>query len=101
MVNPDAAVSRTKTIQLRLRAIRSGTWKFGPFQARQGDTIAEVGALTVKVTDSGSAAVAAQINPRIRRLLEQARPPTTPGQGGPLAADLRHGGHRRASRWTS
>jgi len=81
-VNPDAAVSRTKTILLRLRAIRAGTWKFGPFQARQGDTIAEVGVLTVRVTDSGSAAVAAQINPRIRRLLEQARPPSTPGKVG-------------------
>ena len=27
-VNPDAAVSRTKTIQLRLRAIRAGQWTF-------------------------------------------------------------------------
>ncbi len=81
-VNPNAAVSRTKTIELRLRAIRSGQWKFGPFQARQGDTIAEVGALTVRVTDTGSAAVAAQVNPRIKRLLEQARPPTAPGEVG-------------------
>ncbi len=81
-VNPNAAVSRTKTIELRLRAIRSGQWKFGPFHARQGDAIAEVGALTVKVTDTGSAAVAAQINPRIRRLLEQARPPRAPGEVG-------------------
>lgn len=81
-VNPNAAVSRVKTIELRLRAIRSGKWNFGPFQARQGDTIAEVGALTVKVTDTGSAAVAAQINPRIKRLLERARPPTKPGEVG-------------------
>ncbi|HEX5004171.1 MAG TPA: BatD family protein [Gemmatimonadales bacterium] len=81
-VSPDAAVSRTKTLELRLRAIRSGQWKFGPFQARQGDTVAEVGALTVRVTDTGSAAVAAQINPRIRRLLEQARPPTARGTVG-------------------
>ncbi len=81
-VNPNAAVSRTKTIELRLRAIRSGQWKFGPFQARQGDTIAEVGALTVRVTDTGSAAVAAQVNPRIKRLLQQARPPTAPGEVG-------------------
>ena len=81
-VNPNAAVSRTKTIELRLRAIRSGKWKFGPFQVRQGDTIAEVGALTVRVTDTGSAAVAAQVNPRIKRLLEQARPPRAPGEVG-------------------
>jgi hypothetical protein len=81
-VSPDAAVSRTKTIQLRLRALRAGQWKLGPFQARQGDTIAEVAVLTVRVTDTGSAAVAAQINPRIRRLLEQARPPTAPGKVG-------------------
>lgn len=81
-VNPDAAVSRTKTIELRLRAIRAGQWKFGPFIARQGDAVAEVGALTVRVTDTGSAAVAAQINPRIKRLLEQARPPTAPGKVG-------------------
>ena len=81
-VNPDADVPRSKVIQLRLRALRSGQWKFGPFQARQGDTIAEVGALTVKVTDTGSASVAAQVNPRIRRLLEQARPPSAPGQVG-------------------
>ena len=82
MVSPDAAVPRTKTIQLRLRALRAGQWKLGPFQARQGDTIAEVGAITVRVTDTGSAAVAAQVNPRIRRLLEQARPPTAPGKVG-------------------
>lgn len=81
-VNPDAAVSRTKILQLRLRALRAGQWKFGPFHARQGDTIAEVGALAVKVTDAGSAAVAAQVNPRVRRLLEQARPPTAPGKVG-------------------
>jgi len=81
-VNPDAAISRTKTIQIRLRALRAGQWKFGPFQARQGDAIAEVGVLAVRVTDSGSAAVAAQINPRIRRLLEHARPPSTPGKVG-------------------
>jgi tetratricopeptide (TPR) repeat protein len=81
-VNPNATISRTKTIELRLRAIRAGSWQFGPFQARQGDAIAEVGALTVKVTDTGSAAVAAQINPRIKRLLEQARPPTRPGEVG-------------------
>lgn len=81
-VNPSAAVSRTKTIELRLRAIRSGQWKIGPFQARQGDTIAEVGALTIRVTDTGSAAVAAQVNPRIKRLLEQARPPRAPGEVG-------------------
>ncbi len=81
-VNPNATISRTKTIELRLRAIRAGSWQFGPFQARQGDAIAEVVALTVKVTDTGSAAVAAQINPRIRRLLEQARPPTKPGEVG-------------------
>jgi hypothetical protein len=81
-VTPDATVSRSKILQVRLRAIRAGQWRFGPFQARQGDTIAEVGALTVRVTDTGSAAVAAQINPRIRRLLEQARPPTAPGKVG-------------------
>lgn len=81
-VNPDADVPRSKIIQLRLRALRAGQWKFGPFQARQGDTIAEVGALTIKVTDTGSASVAAQVNPRIRRLLEQARPPSAPGKVG-------------------
>ena len=81
-VNPDAAVPRSKVIEIRLRALRAGQWKFGPFQARQGDTIAEVGALTVKVTDTGSASVAAQVNPRIRRLLEQARPPSAPGKVG-------------------
>jgi len=81
-VNPDAAVSRTKTVQLRLRAIRAGEWVFGPFQARQGDTIAEVASIHVKVTDAGSAAVAAQVNPRMRRLLDQARPPSRPGEVG-------------------
>jgi len=81
-VTPGAAVSRVKTLELRLRAIRAGEWKLGPFQARQGDAIAEVGALSVKVTDTGSAAVAAQVNPRIKRLLEQARPPSAPGEVG-------------------
>ncbi len=81
-VTPNAPMPRSKTIELRLRAIRAGRWNFGPFQARQGDTIAEVGALTVRVTDTGSAAVAAQVNPRIRQLLAQARPPTAPGKVG-------------------
>lgn len=81
-VSTDATVSRTKTIELRLRAIRAGDWRLGPFRARQGDAIAEVAVLTVKVTDAGSAALAAQVNPRIRALLERARPPSTPGAVG-------------------
>jgi len=81
-VDPASPVPRSKTIELRLRAIRAGSWTFGPFHARQGDTIAEVPQLTVRVTDAGSAAVAAQVNPRIGQLLARAKPPSAPGTVG-------------------
>jgi hypothetical protein len=81
-VTRDPDVSRLKTIDIQLRAARAGKWKLGPFQARQDDELAQVDPLTVEVTETGSAAVAAALNPRIRSLLERARPPNKPGEVG-------------------
>jgi tetratricopeptide (TPR) repeat protein len=81
-VTRDPDVSRLKTIDIQLRAARAGKWKLGPFQARQDDELAQVDPLTVEVTETGSAAVAAALNPRIRFLLERARPPNKPGEVG-------------------
>ncbi|HET9293597.1 MAG TPA: hypothetical protein VFO06_04825 [Gemmatimonadales bacterium] len=81
-VTRDPDVSRLKTIDIQLRAARAGKWRLGPFQARQDDEIAQVDALPVDVTETGSAAVAATLNPRIKALLERARPPNRPGEVG-------------------
>jgi hypothetical protein len=66
--------TRTTVIELRLRALRPGRWQIGPTRAVQGRTVAEAAAVVVDV-EPGPAAAATALNPRLRKLLEQAPPP--------------------------
>lgn len=66
--------TRTTVVELRLRALRPGRWQIGPTRAVQGRTVAEAAAVVVDV-EPGPAAAATALNPRLRRLLEQAPPP--------------------------
>jgi cytochrome c-type biogenesis protein CcmH/NrfG len=66
--------TRTTVLEMRLRALRPGRWQIGPTRAIQGREIAEAAALVVDV-DPTPATAATALNPRLRKLLEQAPPP--------------------------
>jgi hypothetical protein len=66
--------TRTTVVELRLRALRPGRWQIGPARAAQGRQIAEAAAIVVDV-DPSPAAAATALNPRLRKLLEQAPSP--------------------------
>nr|MBA3556722.1 BatD family protein [Gemmatimonadales bacterium] len=82
-VSLGADPTRTTTLEIRLRAVRPGRWQLGPARAVQGRDTTEAAALIVDVT-ANRAATASTLNPRLRRLIEQAEPPS-PGQA---AVDL-------------
>lgn len=69
---------RTSTLVLTLRAVRPGTWTFGPFEARQGARFASAPPVAIEVT-GGGASRSVQVNPVVRSLLERAPPPARPG----------------------
>jgi tetratricopeptide (TPR) repeat protein len=75
--------SRTTVLEVHLRAVRPGRWQLGPARAVQGSDTVEAAAIVVDVTAS-RAATASTLSPRLRRLLEQARPP----RAGDAAVDL-------------
>ena len=75
--------TRTTVLEVRLRAVRPGRWQLGPARAVQGTDTVEAAALIVDVTAS-RAATASTLSPRLKRLLEQARPPSS----GAAAVDL-------------
>jgi hypothetical protein len=75
--------TRTTVLEVRLRAVRPGRWQLGPARAVQGRDTVEAPAVVVDVTASRDA-TASTLSPRLRRLLDQARPPV-PGQA---AVDL-------------
>jgi hypothetical protein len=75
--------TRTTVLEVRLRAVRPGRWQVGPARAVQGRDTVEAAALVVDVTAS-RAATAATLSPRLKHLLERARPPA-PGEA---AVDL-------------
>jgi hypothetical protein len=77
-LGPDAA--RTTVLEIRLRAVRPGRWQLGPARAVQGRDTVEAAALIVDVS-ANRATTASSLNPRLRRLLDRAAPPT-PGQAG-------------------
>ena len=66
--------TRTTVLEVRLRAVRPGRWQLGPARAVQGSDTVEAAAIVVDVTAS-RAATASTLSPRLRRLLDQARPP--------------------------
>lgn len=75
--------TRTTVLEVRLRAVRPGRWQLGPAWAVQGRDTVEAAAIVVDVTAS-RAATASTLSPRLKRLLEQARPPSA----GQAAVDL-------------
>jgi hypothetical protein len=66
--------TRTTVLEMRLRALRPGRWQIGPARAVQGHEVAEAAAVIVDV-DANPATAATALNPRLRKLLEQAPPP--------------------------
>ncbi len=82
-VSIGADPSRTTVLEVRLRAVRPGRWQLGPARAVQGRDTVEAAAIVVDVTAS-RAATASTLSPRLKRLLEQERPPA----GGQAAVDL-------------
>ena len=66
--------TRTTVLEVRLRAVRPGRWQLGPARAVQGSDTVEAAAVVVDVTAS-RAATASTLSPRLRRLLDRARPP--------------------------
>jgi hypothetical protein len=75
--------TRTTVLEVRLRAVRPGRWQLGPARAVRGRDTVEAAAIVVDVTAS-RAATASTLSPRLKRLLEQARPPSA----GHAAVDL-------------
>jgi hypothetical protein len=75
--------TRTTVLEVRLRAVRPGRWQVGPARAVQGRDTVEAPAVVVDVTAS-RAATASTLSPRLRRLLDHARPPVA----GDAAVDL-------------
>jgi hypothetical protein len=71
--------SRTTTLELRLRALKSGHWGLGPARALQGTEVAVADPIAVQVDELPGAAATAS-NPMLKRLLERAPPPGRPGQ---------------------
>lgn len=67
--------TRTTVLEVRLRAVRPGRWQLGPARAVQGRDTVEAPAIIVDVT-ANRAATASTLSPRLRRLLERARPPS-------------------------
>jgi hypothetical protein len=70
--------TRTTLLEVRLRAVRPGRWQLGPARAVQGRDTTEADALIVDVA-ANRAATASTLNPRLRQLLERARPPDLGG----------------------
>jgi tetratricopeptide (TPR) repeat protein len=70
--------SRTTTLVLTLRAVRPGTWTYGPFEVRQGSRFASAPPVSIEVTGGGTSR-SVQVNPVVREMLERAPPPARPG----------------------
>ena len=75
--------TRTTVLEVRLRAVRPGRWQIGPARAIQGRDTVEAAAVVVDVM-ANRAATASTLSPRLKRLLDQARPPSA----GQAAVDL-------------
>jgi hypothetical protein len=75
--------TRTTVLEVRLRAGRPGRWELGPAWAVQGGDTVEAAAVVVDVM-ANRAATASTLSPRLRRLLDRARPPAA----GEAAVDL-------------
>ncbi len=74
------ASTRTTILEIRLRAVRPGRWQVGPARAVQGRDTVEAAALVVVVA-ADRAATAQSVSPRLRHLVDAAKPPAA-GQPG-------------------
>lgn len=74
------ASSRTTILEIRLRAVRPGRWQVGPAKAVQGRDTVEAAALVVDIA-ADRAATAQSVSPRLRQLVDAAKPPAA-GQPG-------------------
>lgn len=66
--------ARVSTLELRLRAVRAGSYAFGPIRVQQGATQASIDGPDVEVTENAAAGMVA-LNPRVRDLVARAPPP--------------------------
>ncbi len=66
--------ARISTLELRLRAVRAGSYAFGPIRAQQGTIQASIDGPDVEVTENAAAGMVA-LNPRVRDLVARAPPP--------------------------
>lgn len=73
------SMTRTTTLELDLSALRSGTFRLGPFEAEQGGGRARTGYVTI-VVEGGAGGGAGGISPRLRAILRKALPPRRPGE---------------------
>jgi hypothetical protein len=73
-------VSRTTTLELRLRAQRPGRWPLGPVTGRQGGVTVRAPAVEVTVGDAAGGSGPTALSPRVRDMLQRAPPPPRPGE---------------------
>lgn len=66
--------ARISTLELRLRAVRAGSYAFGPIRVQQGTVQASIDGPDVEVTENAAAGMVA-LNPRVRDLVARAPPP--------------------------
>lgn len=66
--------ARISTLELRLRAVRAGSYAFGPIRVQQGTSQASIDGPDVEVTENAAAGMVA-LNPRVRDLVTRAPPP--------------------------
>ena len=78
--------ARLSTLELRLRAVRAGSYAFGPIRVQQGTTQASIDGPDVEVTENAAAGMVA-LNPRVRDLVARA-PPPRPGSGASVQVVL-------------
>ncbi len=78
--------ARITTLELRLRAVRAGSYAFGPIRIQQGTAQASIDGPDVEVTENAAAGMVA-LNPRVRDLVARAPPPRT-GSGASVQVVL-------------
>ena len=66
--------ARVSTLELQLRAVRAGSYAFGPIRVQQGTSQASIDGPDVEVTENAAAGMVA-LNPRVRDLVARAPPP--------------------------
>ncbi len=78
--------ARISTLELQLRAVRAGSYAFGPIRVQQGTAQASIDGPDVEVTENAAAGMVA-LNPRVRDLVARA-PPPKPGSGASVQVVL-------------